>query len=134
MDLQFDCSNEVYLFLKDGTEIDDDGYFDSLENQAFLWASNSEKFSPLHHQYPDNTTEVEEKNYLERLLFSLRKENGEDVLVQQIQEFILNQDAIQKWKEMSNYVDEKNNQNSIFAPFVESTLYLLISYLELNKK
>lgn len=113
MDLQFDCSNEVYLFLKDGTEIDDDGYFDSLENQAFLWASNSEKFSPLHHQYPDNTAEVEGKNYLERLLFSLRKENGEDVLVQQIQEFILNQDAIQKWKEMSNYVDEKNNQNSI---------------------
>ena len=113
LDLQFDCSNEVYLFLKDGTEIDDDGYFDSLENQAFLWASNSEKFSPLHHQYPDNTAEVEEKNYLERLLFSLRKENGEDVLVQQIQEFILNQDAIQKWKEMSNYVDEKNNQNSI---------------------
>ena len=44
--------------------------------QAFLWASNSEKFSPLHHQYPDNTAEVEGKKYLERLLFSLRKENG----------------------------------------------------------
>ena len=110
--LQFDCSNEVYLFMEDGTEIDDDGYFDSLENQAFLLASNSEKFLPalLHNPDPES---VEEKKYLDRLLYSLRNENGEDVLVQQIQEFILHQDAIQKWKEMSNYVDEKNNQNSI---------------------
>merc|ERR1712141_830690 len=56
----FDCSNEVYLFLKDGTEIDDDGYFDSLENQAFLWASNSENF-PL----PNPAAAVKEKNYLD---------------------------------------------------------------------
>ena len=110
MYLQFDCSNEVYLFLEDGTEIDDDGYFDSLENQAFLLASNSENF-PLH------PAEVKEKNYLDRLLYGLRNENGEDVLVQQIQEFILHQDAIQKWKEISSYVQEKNTQNnkSVFS-------------------
>lgn len=35
---------EFYLFLEDGTEIDDQEYFDSLENQSIIYLSTNPKF------------------------------------------------------------------------------------------
>ena len=32
---------EIFLFLKDGTEIDDDEYFEDLEDQVIIYVSNS---------------------------------------------------------------------------------------------
>ena len=32
---------DFYLFLKDGTEIDDDEYFENLDNQIIIYASKS---------------------------------------------------------------------------------------------
>jgi hypothetical protein len=38
----------VHLFLDDGTEIDEDDYFNSLEDQTVLYASKSSKFTIEH--------------------------------------------------------------------------------------
>ena len=43
---QFDCYDAVYLFLEDGTEIDDEEFFDSLQDHTMLLASKSVKFAP----------------------------------------------------------------------------------------
>ena len=54
------------------------------------------------------------ENLLEEFLTRLRNQHGGAELVKEIREFILHQDAIEKWKQMSNYIKDKQ-KNSQFS-------------------
>ena len=90
-----------YLFLTDGTQIDDDDeYFENLDNQIVLYVSKSDKFT--------NRFPASENNILDRILHTLR-EGGPEV-VEQIKELVYNND---NWKQMNSFVKEKEAKTNI---------------------
>ena len=88
---------EFYLFLEDGTEIDDQEYFDSLENQTIIYLSTSPKFIQKYSENP-----------LEEFLKNLRGQNGTPEVLEQIRELLFqSQDSSTKWRQMNSYVKQK---------------------------
>ena len=87
--------DQFYLFLEDGTEIDDQEYFDSLENQTVLYLSTNSNF-------------LKNRNPLEELLYRLRWQEGTQEVMDQIRALLFqSQDSSTKWKQMNSYVKQK---------------------------
>ena len=108
-----DILGEFYLFLEDGTEIDDQEYFDSLENQTIIYLSTNPKFIQkgktkfkLFLALCSSNSFLE--NPLEEFLKNIRWQNGTQEVVEQIRDLLFqSQDSSKKWMQMNSYVKQK---------------------------
>lgn len=79
---------QVHLFLEDGTEIDDEEYFQELSNQVRLFASKTAKFQMKN----------SDKNHLDEFLTKLRWQDGCKEAVDQIRKLMHDNDKLDRIK------------------------------------
>lgn len=81
---QLNCK-KLHLFLEDGTEIDDDEYFQDLSDQVIIYASKTAHFQ---------ATESLKTNHLDEFLTKLRWQEGCKEAVDQIRHLLHNVDKL----------------------------------------
>jgi hypothetical protein len=101
---------KVHLFLADGTEVDDEDYFQNLPQQTHLIAS-------LKSALPINSEDGDISNDpLEQFFQMLRWHGGAREAVDKVKELLLQDGGsggdnfgtlMENWKKMSKYVDEQ---------------------------
>ena len=109
---KFDLSakKKLYVFLPDGTEIDDDEYFDNLASQTNLIASSRPSLvTPMTSPRDD---------LLDQFFQSLRWQGGAGDAVQQIRELLLaaegGEDLVRRWQTMANFVQNQTSKMTLF--------------------
>lgn len=96
--LKFDLGEEkeeIYLFLQDGTEIDDEEYYEDLDDQVIIYLSNSPKF------ILESTKDL---NPIGEFLSRIRQQDGSAEIVDQIKRLLYNNE---KWEEMTSYIKNR---------------------------
>ena len=108
---KFDLSSKqkIHLFLPDGTEIDDEEYFQNLPQQTHLIAS-------LRNALQINLDDAEIGNdRLEQFFHMLRWQGGAREAVDQVKELLLQEGGsgdnfgalVEKWTKMAKYVEQQ---------------------------
>ncbi len=107
--------NRIRIFLPDGTEIDDEEYFQRLPPQTHLIATTKNKLE---------VTFDEDGDPLEQFLHGLRWQGGARETVEQIKDLFLQtgsgetiQDLVSRWQKMAKYVEEQK-QKMTFCRFI----------------
>lgn len=119
----------VFIFLPDGTEVDDEEYFQNLPPQSHLIASTSSalKLSP-------NLTK---SGPLEQFLEALRWQGGAREAVELIQELLLrdkdgsgekSKDLDLRWQRMADFVQNQQNKMTSFRLKFKLFFYKRIFY------
>lgn len=102
--LEFNCgqNESLHFYLPDGTEIDDEDYFESLPSQTFLVASKQPFFKPS----------AKEENPLEHFLSQLRWNGGTAEVIDGIRGLFLskNEEMVQKWTTLTEYAQKKRKR------------------------
>lgn len=111
---ELSTKNRIKIFLPDGTEIDDEEYFQRLPPQTHLIATTKNKLE---------VTSDEDGDPLEQFLHGLRWQGGARETVEQIKDLFLQtgsgetiQDLVSRWQKMAKYVEEQK-QKMTFCRF-----------------
>ena len=111
---EMSSKNRIKIFLTDGTEIDDEEYFQRLLPQTHLIATAKNILE---------VTSSEENDPLEQFLQGLRWQGGARETVEQIKDLLLQtgsgenfQDLVSRWQKMAKYVEEQK-QKMTFCRF-----------------
>ena len=109
---KFDLSakKKIFVFLTDGTEVDDDEYFDNLAPQTHLVASTTSTLAT-------SSMTSQRDDLLDQFFHSLRWHGGARDAVERIRELLIaveDDDVIRRWQAMASFVQEQPSKLTLF--------------------